>query len=500
MMAPERTIDKPTDADKQSAEKTDELQDTNNGFAGELKNIQLENLIQLYCFSVETIAIKIHRGDFVGTVYMEDGEVVHAQSGSQSGEDAFYAIMSLQGGRIETCQTEKAGKHTIEKDSQYLLMEAARIKDENSEMAEDEEADAFDLDSGDGALIVEEEKLKALIVDDSKFMRKIIANMLTAEGDIEVVGIADNGKEAMKLLEKLQPDFITLDANMPIMDGPTTLKHIMIKAPCPVIIMSNLSSSDQNSLPHFFNLGAVDFLPKPVKNKNMLVQQQQILSRARSAAKARVLNFKRYSPLDMPDSKNEVAEKSEHKSLVVFISGPGGYHEMLHILSDLPGGPNTYFVAFQSLPEELTASFSNAAGKIARLNTVSVNSETSLEPGCCYIASSESHVLFQKNDNGYCMSPNATSYSRTGKLKNLDDFFASTIENFAGSVHAVFLSGAEGIAASSLDAIRAKNGQIIVQNPSSCMMPDFLEELISEGIADKSVSPEHIVREVLTLV
>lgn len=500
MMAPQRTIDKPADAEKQASQKSDEIQDTNNGFAGELKNIQLDNLIQLYCFSVETIAIKIHRDDFSGTVYMEDGEVVHAQSGSQSGEEAFYAIMALQGGRIETSQEEKAEEHTIEKDSQYLLMEAARLKDENSGMAEVEETDAESIDSGDGALLVEEKKLKALIVDDSKFMRKIIASMLTAEGDIEVVGKADNGKEAMKLLEKLRPDFITLDANMPIMDGPTTLKHIMIKTPSPVIIMSNLASGDQTSLPHFFNLGAVDFLPKPVKNKNMLVQQQQILSRARSAAKARVMNFKRYSPLDISDSKSEVAEESDHKSLVVFISGPGGYHEMLHVLSDLPGGLNTYFVAFQSLPEELTASFSNATGKIARLNTVSVDSRTNLEPGYCYIASSESHVLFQRNDDGYCMSPNATSYSRSGKLKNIDDFIASTVENFAGIVHAVFLSGTEGIATSSLDAIRGKNGKIIVQDPSSCMMPEYLEGLISKGIADKSTSPENMVREVLALV
>jgi len=346
--------------------------------------------------------------------------------------------------------------------------------------------------------------------------------MLTAEGDIEVLGKAADGRDALQQLQGLQPDFIILDANMPVMDGPTTLKHIMIKNPCPVIVMSNLASGDQRSLVNFFNLGAVDFLPKPVKNKNMLVQQQQILSRARSAARAKVQQFKRYQPADAREKMVPMAAGSDRPSLVVFISGPGGYHEMLYVLSNLPGGSNSYFAAFQSLPEEFTASFTKSAGNLARIKTVPVNAKAIVEPGCCYIASLESHVLFNRNDDGfylssddtaerqapeakkaddfgYYMSPNATSYSRKGKLKNIDDFIGSAAENFEGPVHVVFLSGAEGIASSSLEALREKGGKIIVQDPSSCMMPHFLEELISKGLADRSVSPEHVVREVSAL-
>lgn len=496
----QRKTGKSAGTGKQPSVKSEDVQDHGNGFAGELINIRLDNLIQLYCISAETIALKIRQGDIGGTVYLENGEIIHAESGTQTGEEAFYIIAALQGGRIETSQTEKAEQRTIHNNYQYLLMEAARLSDENDRLGEDEEPEVINTESREDAIVVEEKKLKALVVDDSKFMRKIIANMLTAEGDIEVVGTAGDGREALQQLTLLQPDFVTLDANMPVMDGPTALKHIMIKKPCPVIVMSNLVSGDQDALTHFFNLGAVDFLPKPVKNKNMFVQQQQILSRARSAARARILNFKRYPSAETPATRNDTAEESSHKSLVVFISGLGGYHEMLHVLSNLSGGPNTYFAVFQGLPEEFTESFSISAGRMARLNTVAVDSKRILQPRCCYIASLESHILFQLNDDGYSMVSNGTACSRTGKLKNIGDFIDSAVENFAGSVHMVFLSGAEGIPADSLDAIRGNRGRIIVQDPSSCMMPHFLEELISRGIVDTIASPENIVRELLMIV
>ena len=330
-------------------------------------------------------------------------------------------------------------------------------------------------------------------------MRKIITDMLTAEGDIEVIGTAENGKDALSQLSELNPDFVILDANMPVMDGLTTLKHLMIKKPSPVIVMSNLAESDQNTLTQFFNLGAVDFLPKPVKNKSMLVQQQQILYRARSAANANILNFKRYPFFETVAPMNEGVAESGNQSLVVFISGLGGYHEMLYILSSLPDGLNLYLTAFQSLPEEFTASFSTCANKNARLQTVPIDSKKNLQTGNCYIASLESHVLFQKVQNGYCMLPDAVSFSRSGKEKNMDDFIRSVVENFSGNVHAVFLSGSESVAKSSLDAIRGKNGKIIVQEPSSCILPAFLEELISKKFADITAHPESIVGEVLKL-
>ena len=84
-----------------------------------------------------------------------------------------------------------------------------------------------------------DDRLRVLIVDDSPIMRKILSSMLTASNRVKVVGMASNGEEAISLIDELSPDLVTLDVNMPVMDGTSTIKHIMIKKPCPVVIMSN---------------------------------------------------------------------------------------------------------------------------------------------------------------------------------------------------------------------------------------------------------------------
>ena len=94
-----------------------------------------------------------------------------------------------------------------------------------------------------------------LLVDDSTLMAKILSSMLTATGDIEVVGIAQNGQDALELAESLFPDLILLDVNMPVMDGSTALKHIMIRTPCPVVVMSNVGSGSPETVIHFLDLG-----------------------------------------------------------------------------------------------------------------------------------------------------------------------------------------------------------------------------------------------------
>jgi len=499
MVAPQNKTDSPDVETTPPVALSEKIGGKESGFAGELQNIQLDSLIQLYCLSAETITIKIIQDDYTGKVFLENGEIVHAEGGPRSGEEAFFTIMALQGGRIETSQMEKAEKRTIHKNYQFLLMEVARLCDENGWIEEEHKTpdDASMARDGSRAL-AEEKKLKALVVDDSLFMRKIIAGMLTAEGDIEIIGMAANGKEALEKITTVKPDVITLDANMPVMDGLTTLKHIMIRKPCPVIVMSSLASGDQTSLTQFFTLGAVDFLPKPVKDNNILVQQQ-ILTRARSAAQANIQNFKRLPFPPTVDPVQQTPAENGRQPLVVFVSGLGGYHEMLHVLSSLPAGLNFYLVAFQSLPEEFTHPFSSCAGKISQLPMRPADSKRDLEPGHCYIASLESHIVFKKSKTGYCLVTDATSCSRYDRGKSMNGFIRTAVDNFPGDVHGVFLSGTAGIEQASVEAIRDKKGKIIAQAPSSCMMSTFLEELTDKKLADTVVLPGAIAGEVLKL-
>ena len=115
--------------------------------------------------------------------------------------------------------------------------------------------------------------LRVLIVDDSAVMCRALTEMLSSEEGIHVVGTARNGEEALEQIDRVRPDLITLDVNMPVMDGSTALKHIMIRNPCPVVIVSAVSQRRESNILNFLLLGAVDYIQKPVRGEAMARQR-----------------------------------------------------------------------------------------------------------------------------------------------------------------------------------------------------------------------------------
>ena len=138
-------------------------------------------------------------------------------------------------------------------------------------------------------------------------------------------------------MKTLEPELITMDVNMPVMDGSTALKHIMIESPSPVLIMSNLGPASYATILTFLNLGAVDFMSKPVKHKNIVVQQQKIVDRVHVAAKAKVKRFKRFRrPPLSPEQFAKVRTDKTCETFVVVNSGVGGYLEMVNVVTAMP--------------------------------------------------------------------------------------------------------------------------------------------------------------------
>ena len=212
-----------------------------SGFAGTLRNIQITDIIQMCCLAGASLCIRVTQDSDQGTIYIEDGEIVHAECGTLSGIEAFFTILGWPSGQFETMESPPTSQPTIKEPCQFLLMEAARQADERvldvADKVAEEEEPGFS----------EAKKLRVLIVDDSPIMSKILTSMLTADPTIDVVGTAKNGEQALKKMKDLAPDLITMDVNMPVMDGSTALKHIMINSPCPVLIMSNLLPSSYDT-------------------------------------------------------------------------------------------------------------------------------------------------------------------------------------------------------------------------------------------------------------
>jgi len=460
------------------------------GFAGTLKNIQLNDLIQMCCLSGSSLCMRVTKDDRLGTIFIVDGEIIHADCDGVAGEEAFYTILGWQTGSFESIETATIPERTIHQNYHFLIMEAARRVDEASLYAEEDASPDVDDD---------EDHLRVLIVDDSPMMRKILSSMLTSSGSrIKVVGMAGNGKEAISLIDELSPDLVTLDVNMPVMDGTSTIKHIMIKKPCPVVITSNPGEGSSKAIFNFLELGAVDFMSKPTKSQDILTLQQKILERVKVAATANVGNFR--IPR-IPKAKN--SERCSRpiegvcRRLIIVVSGPGGHPEQIRLLHDLVPVVNASkgsVAAIQSLPLLFADAFAGYLKQRCRFPASPIDKQKPLSVGHCYVGIHGCPLKVQMNAEIPSIGPADTEFP--AEAFALDRLLTTAAAVFKQRLTIVLLSGAGTGEQEGLRVVHKNGGRIILRERTSGMVAKPLDAVAEAGLADMEVKPSDLVRAV----
>ncbi len=484
----------------------DRISRKKQGFVGTIENIELTNLIQMCCFSPISMAIRVTQGSLDGTIFIQDGDIIHAVCGEKTGEEAFYSILGWKHGHFETLGSMSAPGRSIEKAWQSLLMEATRRIDEQANL------DVEQISGDEEAKFVSDHKpnqktvpVKVLIVDDSAMMCKALKKIINSDERTTVIGSAKNGEEALEKINQLKPDLITLDVNMPVMDGRTALKHIMIRNPCPVIIISNMGSRSQTNILDFLRLGAIDYIPKPAYTKDMNLQQKQLIEMIRVGAKARIDNFKRVKTPKVISSR-KVADTTNFpcERIVIINSGSGGYAEMMRIIPMLPQMLDTSVIVFQKMAAELVSPLSSYLDKRSLLPIVPLEPETfrgkplMLGGGQCYIGHYNQPVILNKNDGIFHLEiANDRPTEAMGKGSLFDLFLKSAVKNFPGSIKVVLLSGAEVDLMGGLQEVKNNKGVIIVQKPDTCMIPYPWEEVMASGLVDMEANPTEIATHIV---
>jgi len=461
------------------------------GFAGTLKNIQIDDLIQMCCLSMATIAIRVAKDSQQGIIYIRDGEVVHAVCGTTTGEEAFYRILGWASGRFETVDDRYDGDHSIAKSHEFLLMEAARRSDEEGEEGTGGDSTAaLETDAGPCA-----ERLKILLVEDSTLMAKILSSMLTATGEMDVVGIAQNGQDALEMAQNLFPDLILLDVNMPVMDGSTALKHIMIRTPCPVVVMSNVGSGSPEAVFQFLDLGAVDFMAKPVKNKDLLLQQQKIVARIAQAASAEIKNFRRCRPApeQRPEERKNLSPASPSDQLLVITTGCSAHAELTQLLSQLPNDHNMAIIILQTIPPTFIPALARHLDKQSTFSVVPLADGSPLRTGMCYLGT-PGHAL-RTAATGREMVVEMPTQGRRDPghdVSYLDLFLCSAVDCYPGSLMITVLSGAETGNLEGLRYVQERGACIIAQDPATCMLAEPPASVVAAGLTETVAPPEAI--------
>lgn len=501
-----------------------------SGFQGVLKNIQLNDIIQMCCLSMTDMAIQVWKGSESGVVFIKNGEIVHATFGETVGEEAFYQIVAWESGQFETLGNMEAPVVSIERDWHFLLMEAARLCDEKTLQTQNgstpDSPPPDDIVPADSALPVqrpstesnrteaaaEKKRARVLIVDDSAMMSKILTQLLTQDESIEVVGAAKNGQEALKEISALKPDLITLDVNMPVMDGGTALKHIMIKSPCPVVIVSNVGRQSQLNIVDFLRLGAVDFIGKPKRSKNMTHQQQQIIRCIKKSSKARVNNYRRGKAAKLlrqtPASSAKLIPDPS-STLIVINSGTGGYGELIKIIPMFSASMNAAVLALQAMPSEFLEPFAAYLDERSAAQVLPLHPDRSpqklssakipawkLNQGACYMGT---HDMVEREGSVQMGRANGNYYiglKKNTKKRGFDNMLHSIARTFEGVIQVVLLSGADVGSLKALGHIKANNGMIISQKLDTCMVPDPLQKVKAAGLVSCEANPVEIVKRI----
>lgn len=246
--------------------------------------------------------------------------------------------------------------------------------------------------------------IKVLVVDDSVLIRKILTDILESDDEIKVIDTARNGKEALEKIELLKPDLVTLDIEMPIMDGITTLKQIVSKYRIPVIMVSSLTYEGAELTLEALDIGAVDFLPKPtnifsIKQEDI---KHQIVEKVKAAAKSKFYAIK---PVAEVKKQYDIIKKkkllnTKFDNIVAIGTSTGGPRALQMLIPQFPADINASIVIVQHMPAKFTKSLADRLDSISNVKVKEAEEGEILQRGHAYIAPGDYHLkILKEKDN-----------------------------------------------------------------------------------------------------
>ena len=337
--------------------------------------------------------------------------------------------------------------------------------------------------------------LRVMVVDDSAFMRFAITQQLNEDPELTVIGTASNGNEALQLIPQLQPDVITLDVEMPHLDGLSTLREIMKKFPRPVIMFSSLTKEGAAETIQALMLGAVDFIAKPDNRLDIRSEMKDIAVKIKQAGKAKVkLATSRRRPAEA-DPKGAGSDKRvsiyRKSTPVVLIGsstgGPGALNEIIPALSATLSSP---VVIVQHMPSGFTRSLAERLNQISPLKVKEAEPGDKLMVGQILLAPGGFHMLFDENEQ-VVLNQKPTVH---GVRPSVDVTLNSLSQRFGRNIIAVILTGMGSDGALGSSILHGAGGHVIAEDESTCVVWGMPRSVVEAGAADEVLPRSKIAR------
>ena len=329
--------------------------------------------------------------------------------------------------------------------------------------------------------------VRVLVVDDSALMRKLIPQMLQADDSIEVVGTAMDGTFCLKKIEELKPNVVTLDLEMPGMNGIDTLKEIMRRQPVPVIVFSSHSTGGASITLKALGLGAFDFVAKPRDASMHLAETaKELISKVKAAADCKLKPRILPGIVARPEKREAPAAGSPTKIVAIGIS-TGGPQALEFVLSQFPADFPGSVVVVQHMPEGFTDMFARRLDELSPLRVKEAQSGDVLLPGRVLICPGSRHIKVKRLPMGdiavLCDDPRVN-----GHRPSADVLLRSAADEFNTQVVGVLMTGMGDDGAEGLGAVKKAGGMTIAQSEDSCVVYGMPKAAIERGYVSRVVA------------
>lgn len=337
--------------------------------------------------------------------------------------------------------------------------------------------------------------IKVLVVDDSALIRSLLSEIVKSESDMFLVGAAADAYAARELVNQYAPDVITLDVEMPKVDGLTFLEKLMKARPTPVIMISSLTEQGADVTMRALELGAVDFLPKPKLDIAKGIEQYriEIVEKIRSAANAKIKPKAKGSHATPADLKFKTTEK-----IIAIGASTGGTEAIKEVLIQLPVDcPGV--VITQHMPPGFTTSFANRLDSICRIKVIEAKGGERIVPGHAYLAPGAMHLRVIRSGADYRVELD-DGPRVSGHKPSVDVMFQSVAEAVGANALAVILTGMGKDGAFGIRSIAQQGGYTIAQDEETSLIFGMPQEAIKTGAVKKVVPLDKVSQHLIDVL
>jgi two-component system, chemotaxis family, protein-glutamate methylesterase/glutaminase len=343
--------------------------------------------------------------------------------------------------------------------------------------------------------------VRVLIVDDSAYVRKSLKHIFARSPFLEVVGAARNGEEALELVERLNPDVVTLDLNMPQMGGLAFLREQMQRRPLPVIIVSSMDVSGELVL-QALEAGAIDVVQKPTSlaNERVLEISDELIAKVKVAAGAKIripeLGAAAAAPVRSA-SKLPVRSGQGNFDLIVLGVSTGGPQALKYLLPKLPADFPVPVAIVVHMPVGYTELYARSLNEISQLDVAEAREGDVLRPGLVLLAPAGRHLTFRRSSNDSTTAHLDVNPADTPHRPAVDVLFHSASEIFGSRVLGIVMTGMGSDGTRGAAWIKAQRGVIFTEAEETCVVYGMPRSVVEAGLSDRSV-PLHGLADAMT--